>query len=238
MLLSRSTAKDGEVIYLFWCPGCESAHFARTVPSTTRAPEDNHVWTFNNNFEKPTFSPSILPRYAPEEKRTCHFFIVDGNINYCGDCTHKYSGQSIPMVDWDEYRRLSEMKPHLLVGTYNDKTDTRGFLFRCPGCLNHGKLTGIHFVQTHGPGLNWTWNKNWDKPTFYPSLAVNFGAPLGVCHFNIVDGIIIYHEDSFHYEKTLAAFGDNKIEMIDYELRPIGDDGLCPSDNSYGLRSE
>lgn len=226
MLISPCRADDGELIYLFYCPGCKHPHFARTVPSTTKPPEDNHVWSFNGNFEKPTFSPSINVRYAPEEKTTCHFFIVDGTIQYCGDCTHQYSGQTIPMISWEDWRMMSDQIPHLLVGFYWEDSKTRGFQFKCPACLNYGNLVGIHhvFLEGHG-GVVWEWNKSWDCPTFSPSLRVMFGA-LGDCHLTITNGVIQYHEDSFHFRKTLKTFGDMNIEMIDYDMRPIVD-GKC-----------
>jgi len=59
-------------------------------------------WGWNGSMENPTFSPSILvewehgPNY---EKRVCHSFVTDGNIQFLGDCTHKLAGQTVPLPD-------------------------------------------------------------------------------------------------------------------------------------------
>lgn len=90
----------------FWCPGCEEMH---VVTSN---------WKWNNNTEQPTFSPSILVKsghYAstnPDECwctfkgdkgsfecSLCHSFVIDGNIQFLGDCTHKLKNQTVPMVE-------------------------------------------------------------------------------------------------------------------------------------------
>ena len=99
--------------YTFRCPGCGDTH---TV-------SDN--WSFNKDYDKPTFSPSILVRcghyvpghedqcwckfYAerPDEKPVfecyqCHSFVADGKIQFLSDCSHKLAGQTVEIPDWDE----------------------------------------------------------------------------------------------------------------------------------------
>lgn len=94
----------------FWCPGCEELHTL------------NHIWTFNGNFDKPTFAPSVLvtnghycsqhklgdhcwctfnERY-PDNPTTftcsrCHSFVRDGNIEFLTDSTHKLAGQTVAL---------------------------------------------------------------------------------------------------------------------------------------------
>lgn len=63
-------------------------------------------WSFNGNYERPTFSPSInatmgKPGQSHEEMRADpnpmrnHFFITDGQIQYLSDCTHELRGQTV-----------------------------------------------------------------------------------------------------------------------------------------------
>jgi hypothetical protein len=51
--------------------------------------------------ERPTFTPSVR-HYIPArdgrpEKTTCHYFITDGQMVYCGDCEHELAGKTVPM---------------------------------------------------------------------------------------------------------------------------------------------
>lgn len=100
----------------FYCPGCKSYHEVN-INGT------NHpVWTFNGDYNKPTFSPSILVRsghYTGREDKTncwctyakehpdedipfkcgiCHSFITDGKIQFLGDCTHELAGQTVELT--------------------------------------------------------------------------------------------------------------------------------------------
>ncbi len=85
---------------MFFCPGCGENH----------AYLNDGRWTFNNNFEKPTFFPSLLYK-AHEIKHAngeatysyrCHLFITDGKIRYLKDCTHALAGQLIDVPDWED----------------------------------------------------------------------------------------------------------------------------------------
>ena len=89
--------------YNHWCPACEEPH-QYAVDS-----EGRH-WTFNHNYLKPTFLPSMLrsnntPRNEQERMRrvnytTCHYFIRDGKIEYCTDSPHHLAGKTIPLPEW------------------------------------------------------------------------------------------------------------------------------------------
>lgn len=68
----------------FKCPACLILH---TV---------NESWEFNNDFEFPTFSPSILEQgYAKgiEGPFRCHSWITKGRIKFFSDCSHDKAGQ-------------------------------------------------------------------------------------------------------------------------------------------------
>ena len=81
---------DGGTHYFFWCPGCKAHH----------AP--NHIWQFNGDLEKPTFSPSLLCNGSVPERR-CHSFIKDGNIEFLSDCFHSLAGKTVEIPNFDGF---------------------------------------------------------------------------------------------------------------------------------------
>lgn len=85
-MVKLRTAKDNnnKKIYTFYCPGCKHSHMF------------NEEWTFNNDMEKPTFSPSLL-NYNDIER--CHIFVRDGKIEYLSDCSHELAGKIVDMED-------------------------------------------------------------------------------------------------------------------------------------------
>ena len=84
---------------LFWCPGCQCAHYIATAENDSGFP----IWKWNGDMEKPTVSPSIMIEYHGADKDTiCHSFIRDGKIQYLSDCTHELAGKTVDMVDWED----------------------------------------------------------------------------------------------------------------------------------------
>jgi hypothetical protein len=100
----------------FVCPGCGEAH-SLNVEGT-----EHPRWSFNGNFEKPTFSPSILytsghycshakpgdcwcdykekyGKESPFKCVRCHSFVTDGKIQFLSDSTHELAGQTVEMED-------------------------------------------------------------------------------------------------------------------------------------------
>lgn len=93
----------------FWCPGCESMHVV------------DSGWTFDGNYDRPTFSPSILVTSghycqnwhaqdcwctfnekhpdAPTSFKCfrCHSFVKAGQIEFLADSTHALAGQTVPI---------------------------------------------------------------------------------------------------------------------------------------------
>jgi len=79
----------GEFIhYVIHCTGCGCAHAF------------DSRWTFNGDFEKPTFTPSMLVN-KDEPNGRCHSFVTDGKIQYLSDCFHQYAGKTLELEDWD-----------------------------------------------------------------------------------------------------------------------------------------
>lgn len=73
--------------------------------------EAEHRWTFNQNYESPTLTPSVKvncndpthPSYNAHAKSSvCHFFVTDGKIIYCADCTHDLAGQTVELEEYSD----------------------------------------------------------------------------------------------------------------------------------------
>lgn len=107
----------------WWCPGCDSPHHvpvtitSGTLPTPDAADPDwtppaeyyeaRHGWTWNGSARKPTFMPSVLVTYPGADAgkpgappAVCHCFVVDGAMQFLGDCTHHLAGQTVPIPDW------------------------------------------------------------------------------------------------------------------------------------------
>lgn len=112
------TVENEPGMLVFQCPACGNCHYALVEGATRQGPR----WTWNGSMDRPTFSPSIKvtthrwePPVGPENieqwrkqpweqkqvEHICHFFVRDGKIEYCGDCTHDRRGQTIEVPDWD-----------------------------------------------------------------------------------------------------------------------------------------
>ncbi len=99
-------------IIAIWCPGCKEYHII-----ATKEPFSNGaVWSFNQDMEKPSFTPSLLIRTgshaAPEfidppelPPTTCHSWITDGRIQFFTDSTHSLKGQTVDLPEVPEVER-------------------------------------------------------------------------------------------------------------------------------------
>lgn len=99
---------EGGLLF-FWCSGCKEAHGVTSV------------WSFNGDYDKPTFSPSVLitsghyshpfggtgcwctynkehpDNPAPFKCDVCHSFLRDGRIEFLSDCTHELAGKIVDL---------------------------------------------------------------------------------------------------------------------------------------------
>lgn len=106
----------GDDVVAFMCPGCKSLHVIKTKPG------NGPSWTYNENPDAPTFSPSVLlrtghfkqehsgecwcdynkarPNKEPDfECVRCHSFVRDGCIQFLKDSTHDLAGQTVDLPD-------------------------------------------------------------------------------------------------------------------------------------------
>ena len=83
----------GQKSIYFFCPGCKCGH-RFDVPR----------WDFNGDFNNPTFNPSLLIYYNHPETNehitTCHLFLRNGKIEFCGDCPHELKNQTVELPEW------------------------------------------------------------------------------------------------------------------------------------------
>jgi hypothetical protein len=82
-------------VLLFYCPGCQQLH---GVWVDSPNPKTGAKWTWNGDFFKPTFSPSILVNGVNGSHFRCHSFIRNGVIEYCSDSEHRMAGKSISLA--------------------------------------------------------------------------------------------------------------------------------------------
>ena len=99
----RSTPIKGTdtIRHEVWCPGCEGRHAWQTADGPhPKGP----TWDYDGNPERPTVSPSLLVMYGGlSGDRRCHSFIQNGQWQFLGDSTHTLAGQTVPMVQIEEW---------------------------------------------------------------------------------------------------------------------------------------
>ncbi len=79
--------------YMIFCPACKTTHVF------------DSRWTFNGDFEKPTFRASMLvhenkgyrKRSDDKHGHRCHSFVTDGYIKFLGDCTHNMKNTTVKL---------------------------------------------------------------------------------------------------------------------------------------------
>ena len=86
------------------CPACGFEHnFNVDMNGHGKWRSGSPVWAFNGDYDKPTFSPSILANKdkGQEHHPVCHSFLREGVWQFLGDCTHLMAGQYVPMIPPD-----------------------------------------------------------------------------------------------------------------------------------------
>lgn len=104
-----------------FCPACDFEHGFRVDLNDNGKWQrgNNDVWTFNGNWDCPTFVPSMganmsrVDRFHP----CCHSFLENGQWRYLNDCTHALAGTVVdvprPDPDLSWYRQHGwHLYPH------------------------------------------------------------------------------------------------------------------------------
>lgn len=94
--LYRSGSTSGRIWH--YCPACNECH----IYAVEQPFSNGCKWNWNGNVEKPSFTPSMkiewLGGYGEEGKpKRCHYYVTDGKILYCNDCTHAYAGKTLEL---------------------------------------------------------------------------------------------------------------------------------------------
>lgn len=114
--VERKEINKNDYAYVFYCSGCKGTHYVHTEkPNSKKA-----KWKFNNDVNKPTFSPSIKIKYGNGE--LCHSLIKDGYIEYLKDCTHKLAKQTIELMSIEIFDLMIELKNIETIKKANDKS--------------------------------------------------------------------------------------------------------------------
>lgn len=123
--------------YSFHCPGCNESHQYTTEVDDLKIQTDPEFevyrsnrfprWSFDNNLDDPTFTPSLLctsirhrtmtdeelkvydqlvadkgHRAAlqdPRFRHVCHLFLTKGRLQFLSDCTHPLAGQTVDLPE-------------------------------------------------------------------------------------------------------------------------------------------
>jgi hypothetical protein len=85
--------------YMWYCAGCQMVHAFWTNHKNGEGPN----WSFNGDLIKPTFTPSH--RVSDDRGVICHSFVTDGKVQYLNDSIHELAGQTVEMVNWEDYRK-------------------------------------------------------------------------------------------------------------------------------------
>jgi hypothetical protein len=118
MKLKKLAGVENQVV--FECPGCERLHIIQYGSGS------GPRWGFNGDFNRPTFTPSILVKSSQmtdkgkadydmwsqmgfpardggfeSAKVVCHSYITDGQIKFLNDCTHKLKSSTVDLPDVD-----------------------------------------------------------------------------------------------------------------------------------------
>lgn len=59
-----------------------------------RGQKTKDAWNWNGSTTRPTLSPSV------NNPGQCHFFLRDGIMEFCGDCSHDKAGQKVPLEEF------------------------------------------------------------------------------------------------------------------------------------------
>lgn len=73
---------------VFYCPGCRGIHVAEIEKPNAAG----GMWTWNGSVDAPTLQPSL--NVGPGH---CHFFLVNGELQYLSDCKHNLAGRTIAL---------------------------------------------------------------------------------------------------------------------------------------------
>ena len=82
--------------YVWWkCPGCGHKH-GLPIKDASHLGNSQASWEWNGSVEKPTLTPSVNI-----VSDSCHFFIKEGNVEFCSDSKHKLAGRTVEIPEFE-----------------------------------------------------------------------------------------------------------------------------------------
>lgn len=64
--------------------------------------KEEKSWLWNGDIFAPTLTPSVKSKIGPEDNQTiCHSWVREGMVEFLGDSTHEYAGQTLPLLPVD-----------------------------------------------------------------------------------------------------------------------------------------
>lgn len=85
---------------VFVCPGCLLFRGAGLHMLPVSPIDFKPFWSWNNDLDFPTLSPSILSKIGTD---VCHSFLTNGVFEFLTDCTHSLSGQKVVIPDLPDW---------------------------------------------------------------------------------------------------------------------------------------
>lgn len=82
-----------------WCPGCKNLHIFDVNGPVFRP---RAQWTFDENYDAPTFNPSMLVNQHSARNR-CHSWVRAGKIEFLVDCFHDLKGTTVEVPNIPEH---------------------------------------------------------------------------------------------------------------------------------------
>lgn len=100
--VAKHISDDGKkTSYRIHCPACKNSHVF------------DERWTFDGNYETPTFSPSMLVhedktwRENSNDKHghRCHSYVRKGVMEFLSDCTHSMKNTRVELEEINTVKR-------------------------------------------------------------------------------------------------------------------------------------
>jgi hypothetical protein len=134
--------------HLIYCPACKRSHLFGTE------------WKFNDDFDEPTFNPSLnIEAEGGRGPRRCHFFVRDGIIDYCGDSTHAFRGKAIYMEDYQRSMFINNLLPRKVISLPVDRARALVAFCKAEKVKTNDKLRDFLLEGTHTAINEWTFDQ-------------------------------------------------------------------------------
>lgn len=83
-------------------------------------------------------------------------------------------------------------------------------VFECPGCQTRHRVPVAATPTAPADKPQWGWNQSTETPTLDPSVKIEGGQNNLTCHFNLTNGVFMFHDDCTH-----ALRGSHPLPELD-----------------------